>query len=368
MLPSPPDQYPELMHHILNMVNSAVLVLDADKRIIFANSRAAQLFNCGVAELKNLDIDQLFMPEDLEIMVPNILKITRDASEYEGETMLKRQDGSSFLGLIFTSSLAWKNGRGIVLTIHDISNLKKLERMLKVSGRVAFLGHLLEDINHQIRNPVQVIGGIAKRLADRQTPRVEHVQAIVSASARLEKLLDTLNFFIKLPRPRLRPVLLHEVFETVVPSLTALARQHGVDWTVEADDNLLQESVFIDTELLAKALHEGMANACEAYDDKHHEKTVQFRLMTTQRPDQPYALQICDRGPGISAQDMPLVFSPFFSRKSKHLGMGLTIAQRIQEEMDCDLLLESSGKTGTCLTYCLVKERRRMIRLRKMPD
>ena len=363
----PPEEYPELMRHILDMVNSAVVVINGDKRIVFANSRAARLLHGTVGQLKGSEVEQLFLPDDREIMVANILKITRDSHEFEGEAMLRRLDGSSFLALIFTTYLQWDSGEGVVITIHDITRMKELERMLKYTDRVAFFGRMLDDINHQIRNPVQVIGGLAKRIATMSPPKAEHVETIIAESGRLENLLNTLNFFIRLPRPRLKSVLFSQVLDNVVPDLERMALGAGVEWVTEVVPGLREESVFIDPQLLAKALQAVALNACEAYTEKSAgPKPVTFRVLTTDRDLHPFAIQISDQGVGVSKADMPHVFSPFFSRKTRHVGMGLTITQRILEEMDGELLLESSRDSGTSVTFFLIKERRRAIRLRKM--
>ena len=49
-----------------------------------------------------------------------------------------------------------------------------------------------------------------------------------------------------------------------------------------------------------------------------------------------------DKGCGIAAEDIPYVASHFFKKKSKHIGMGLTFAQRIVEELDGELTIDSS--------------------------
>lgn len=89
-----------------------------------------------------------------------------------------------------------------MVTVRDISRLKGLERILRRSERLAFLGRMLDDISHQIRNPVLSIGGFARRLAKMDIPRQEYVRVILDEAARLELLLETLTSFIGLPRAR----------------------------------------------------------------------------------------------------------------------------------------------------------------------
>ena len=189
---------PKVIGEILNMVQNAVFLLDAENKVLFANSRMEKMFKASAEQLIGLQFEKLFMPEDRTIMAPNILKITKEKREFECETMLYCLDGSSFLGLMCCAFFHWEGGGLIATTIHDITKMKSIERMLKHSEHEAFLGHMLNDISHHIRNPVLVIGGLAKRLGKGETTQ-KYAEIISKESRRLEKLLDTLNAFILLP-------------------------------------------------------------------------------------------------------------------------------------------------------------------------
>ena len=81
-----------------------------------------------------------------------------------------------------------ENEEFIASTIHDITKMKTIERMLKHSEHEVFLGHMLNDISHHIRNPVIVIAGLAKRLKKGESPE-QYSEIISKESRRLEMLL-----------------------------------------------------------------------------------------------------------------------------------------------------------------------------------
>lgn len=192
---------PLLISNLLDIIHNAILIVDSQNLVIFANHRTAAMFGTSVDKLQKRDICGLFMPDDQETMVPNILQIIRTEGEFEGEVMLHRHDGSTFLGFLAATSFPWENGEeGIAFTIHDISDIKALEQSLIRSERIAFLGHLVDDISHQIRNPVMVIGGFSKRLSD-EIGGSKKARAIAREVHYLEGLLNNLNAFIRLPRP-----------------------------------------------------------------------------------------------------------------------------------------------------------------------
>ena len=253
----------------------------------------------------------------------------------------------------------------IATTIHDITKMKSIERMLKHSEHEAFLGHMLNDISHHIRNPVLVIAGLAKRLKKNE-PDAKYADIINKESQRLESLLDTLNSFILLPRPQLRPTSLAELIERVDQQIKPFVREFGINWNWAYPENLLLHNILADISLLLDAIKAVTRNACESYTRDEKNKIVSAQLLETFEPSWPYALKIIDKGCGIAKDDLPFVTSHFFTKKSRHMGMGLTFAQRILEEQDGELIIESSEDQGTTVTLFFKKERRKSIRRNKL--
>ncbi|RPI49458.1 MAG: PAS domain S-box protein [Deltaproteobacteria bacterium] len=358
---------PKLITHILEIINSSILVVDIIDRIVFANSKAVMMFKAEKKKLEGSPLAKIFMPEDREVLLSNILKITRSQGEFEGEAMLHRPDGSKFMGLLSASSWQWEKGVGVVITIHDITKLKNIEWELRRSERMVFLGRMMNDISHQIRNPVLTIGGFSRRLAKTDIPKPEHIQAIIDESARLELLLNTLNEFIKLDRPKLEPLPVKYLVENIESRLMSLAEGHGAKWISKISSSLPTERVLADPKIFIRALEAVVINAFDAYEHEGTEKIIEFWVEPV--VDQsPWACAFCvkDRGSGIKPSILPNIFSPFFTTKTGHIGMGLTFAHRIMEEQLGDIAIESSVGKGTVLTLYLSKDRRRDIRTKKI--
>ena len=357
---------PQLIGDLLDIIHNAVIVINAKDNIIYANSRTAEMFRTSVTELQHNNIFHLFMPDDTEIMVTNILHITRNEREFEGEAMLKRMDGTRFMGLISGTSFQWDtNQEGIAFSIHDITDMKAVERSLRHSERIAFLGHLIDDISHQIRNPIMVIGGFANRLrAQNSSPR--ETEAIINESRRLEDLLDTLNDFIHLPGPDTRRIPIAELIHIAETVLRDRVTTCGCSWISVYEDNIGAEELLVDLGLLTRALEAAIMNSCEAYDSTAVTKDILFKIHHSKDPARPYVIQIIDHGTGISSEIFPHIFDHFYSNKPRHIGMGLTFAQRIIEEQRGTLHITSETGKGSTISFYLVKERRRPIRTTKL--
>ena len=355
---------PKIIGEILNIVHNAVFLLDTGNRILIANAQMEKMFKSKNEQLIGFEFEKLFVPEDRPIFVPNILKLTKEKGEFECETMLLCLDGSSFFGLVSCVFFLWEGKEFIATTIHDITKMKSIERMLKRSEHEAFLGHMLNDISHHIRNPVLVIAGLTKRLR-KNFPDLKYADIIAEESYRLECLLDTLNAFIQLPMPKLQHTLLGELVDSVEQHVRHVAEEFGIKWNWVCPENILVHSILADLPLLVDAIKAVVINACESYEEHEDNKIVILRLIETFEPLWPYALEITDRGCGINADELQHVTSHFFTKKSRHIGMGLTFAQRILEEQDGELIIDSSEGSGTKVTIFFKHERRRSIRIRK---
>jgi len=352
-----------LTDSILSIINNAILIVGPDDRITFANNKAAAMFRTGhVSQLTGQPVSRLFMPDDQEILAPNLLHLARSATEFEDEVMLLRFDGSRFMALISTSQFQVGGSPTAILSIHNISGLKGLEKTLKHTERVAALGRMLEDINHQIRNPVSIIGGFASRLARQPGTDSRYTQAILDEAKRLEELLDALSAFSKLPQPRVRPVSFAALAEKLTAEVSPRAQAAGCPLLIFCPADLLPATVSIDAPLLIQAIAALVDNACEASEAG---RSITLEIGPSGK-SLPYRISIIDQGGGISPADRDKVFALFFTRKTRQQGMGLTLAQRIVTEQGGEIVVESNYGHGTSVHLFLVAERRRAIRIRRL--
>lgn len=359
---------PAMIGELLEVIHNALLVVDSNQNIIFANSRTAEMFATNPDSLLGEPFSSLFMPDDVDILVQNILSITRKNKEIESEAMFMKQDGTTFFGSISGTCFKWaENEDGMVFSIHDISDMKEIELALKRSERIVFLGRLVDDISHQIRNPIVAIGGFARRLQSKYGSS-DQVEIILNEAARLEKLLNTMNRFTSLPQPQTEKVKLGELLKELNVLVGAKVQELGCGWTSGCNERLLHRKILIDKKLLFQAILDVITNSCEAYSKESaiEDKIVQCEILQSNDDDFPFSLSIMDSGRGIAEHVKEHVFSHFYTDKTGHIGMGLTFARRIVEEQGGQVTLESSLDDGTTVIFRLIQERRRALRTRHM--
>lgn len=357
----------KLINYVLELLASAVIVIGDDKNILMANKRAEQMFGVVQGELSGTPAGSIFMPDDRDIFLSNILKLTRKNGEFETEAMLLKRDGSSFMALISSSYMKIGGDAFVVVITQDISGLKGIEKALNQSERMAFLGRMLDDISHQIRNPIFSIGGFARRLSNTGGNRQDYVRVILDECKRLELLVTTLTEFIQMPRLSAKPTHIHQILEAVKEQALLVAENFGVDLSCVVSNQIdLNSTALADISALKKAVEACVTNACEAYTENGNEKKVEIKLMPSDLLDYHLLITIKDYGMGIRSSLLEKVFDPFFSAKSGHIGMGLTFAKRIMDEQYGRIVIASEYKEGTTLSLYLVHERRRSIRTKLM--
>ena len=349
---------PEFLRDLLHLVATAVLVLDEAGQITFANRYACELLKSDRLEGRSLK-DFLSM-EDQNILFQNMLYLTRKEGFYEGEVLLYPAYGDPFVAHISLNSFSFRGRNFLIVTCQNISEFKRLERSFREAKHLVFLGQMLSDMAHQVRNPILVIGGLAKRLRQNPSKLSSYASAIFYQCERLEKLLKALEEFVYLPRPRFDLVSIREV-------LTCLSRKFRLELLGDNPELRFEpvsvvEGVhfYTDLYLLVRALSQVVQNALEAHQEKGINDPVELKVWSSQ--DRVF-FEVRDWGDGFSQETLPYLFNPFFSTKPGHLGMGLTLANRIVEELDglCEII---NLKDPTVLRVSFPLDRRRPERKR----
>ncbi len=347
---------------VLDAIDSGILVLDSEGKILFSNPKAQELIQSSRL-LEGLEFSLLFPDEDRKILAPNILKIARERGEFQGDVMLKRINGTGFMAHL--SIVSWQgceeDAPVLIVTLTDLSRLKDLERLLHKSERMIYLGQMLSDISHQIRNPVLAIGGFARRLQTTHLEKPEYVKVIMEEASRLEQLLDILTRFIQLPKPKFSISKAQRIIDLVSEMAKEICRNFRVDLrfsTIYDSDHF----IVTDLALLKSAIEPIIVNACEAYQETSQKGDIRIGFEQAGKPPWKLRITVNDFGIGIRPPFIDKIFSPFFTTKTGHLGMGLTFTKRILGEIGGKIEVSSSLGKGTMVVIDLPGDRRKAIR------
>lgn len=236
------------------------------------------------------------------------------------------------------------NENGLTITMRNETEKEKLREEMTRLDRLASLGKLSAGIAHEVRNPLTGISLLLDDLHDRAMSASDDQMMIKKALAeieRVERLISALLNYSSPVRAEFRECDLNAVVHDTVLLMRRQCERLKVRLATEAGDI---RHFRLDPEKIKQALLNIVRNAVEAMPEGG-----EIRIATMEREGCALVV-ISDNGPGISDDDLPLIFEPFFTRKGAGTGLGLSITQRIVEEHHGHITVESDSDNGTRFT------------------
>ncbi len=330
---------------ILEGIPTGVVCLGPDKRITFANPRAAALLGCDSA----LDLPGQPIRTYIQFLSLGI----------SGEELCVRDDGTSILLAYESAPLG---DGGMVLTLRDITQQRAAEQRQ---------AELISIVSHELRTPLtsvrSVLGLAASGLLGQLTQRGQGMLDIaVNNTDRLIRLLGDLLDLDRLQsgHTSFQPELCsaYELMSSAADSVAGMADEAGVtvrlsptDVTIATDrDRLVQVLV----NLLSNAIKFSPATGgCVWMDAEPSADEILFRVR--------------DEGRGIPPDKLEAVFERFAqvepddSRRKGGSGLGLAISRAIVQQHGGHIWAESTLGVGTTLCVALPTQQPAILNLER---
>jgi two-component system sensor histidine kinase PilS (NtrC family) len=355
---------------VLKNIRSGIITIDANGRILFANSMAGRLLGFDDEKVRGENIQEIVaasapaLSAALEKAVRGHERVTRGEAAI---TVNGRTFPIGFTTTTMTADGTPDNVSGTVI-FQDISDNKRLEELRLRTERLEAVAELSASLAHEIKNPLASIRSAVEQLGARgRATEDERVLAtlIVRESDRLSRLLSEFLDFARVRVTRGERVNMGEVAQAAVRLAdTHPDRKSGVSVTcVTPIEPLLVEG---DEDLLHRAIFNITLNAVQAAPASSGRVTVELsRLELEQIPTgvpfdvSAVSLRVSDNGPGIPIELRERVFDPFFTTKTGGTGLGLPIVHRAIEAHRGFVFMDSSSK-GTRFTVLLPQVQQRI--------
>jgi len=222
--------------------------------------------------------------------------------------------------------------------------LETQERLIR-SERLSAMGHLVQGVAHEIRNPIMTIGGFARRIKSRSNDEeslARYADIILEETARLENLVQQVHEFSEVQTAALVPNRVEAVFEEIAPKIEAMARELQAEVRFQVEDDL--PPVEMDCSQVSRALLNIARNGLEAMQPGG---TLEVRIFGK---DRNLFICIADTGRGIPKDLLRSVYDPFVTSKTRGGGLGLTMAHQIVMNHHGGIHIESAEGEGTLVT------------------
>lgn len=345
-----PEQCPVSTFAGLDLLSSAVILLDAGLVIQYLNAAAENLFASSARQLLGRPLTQLLgEPPGLSAALAKALATNWS---YTGQNLTTHHHGAAPLHLDCTVTPVESGNIRLLLEFRPIDTQLRTAREERLAEQQQVSRELIRNLAHEIKNPLGGIRGSAQ-LLERELPNLqlhEYTQVIIKEADRLQELMNRLLSSHRLMQPQ--PVNIHEIIERV----RALILAEFPEVSVRRDyDTSLPEATG-DREQLLQALLNIVRNAAQALDGRG-EITLRTRALrqvtlAKRRHRLALELQVIDNGPGIPEAIREQMFYPLVSGREGGSGLGLTLAQNFIQQHHGGI--EASSRPGrTCFTVML---------------
>jgi len=352
-------------YHLLDLVQVAFILTDAHSKILYTNQFTERLFGYAREELEGQRIRLLFLEEDLTYFLPNIVYLTLFKNGFTGEALLRQKDGRKVFVHLSTASFKEEGEVFLTFSFQEIQRLKNSERERLEMKRWASLGMMVEEIAHQVRNPIASIGGFTQRLLKAFSPSQKnrsYLNQILRETKRLETMIQQMEDYILIPKPFFQKENVQEVVEAAFQMVFKEAEEKGILFHLDTGALEGDGVLFIDKDLVIKALSQILKNSIEAITRIPVAKKRMTVEVTLFKAGGDIGISIADKGEGIAKKNLDHIFEPFFSTRPDRVGLGLAFAKRVVEEHGGRIQVESRLKRGTTMIVIVPKDRRRQIR------
>jgi len=225
--------------------------------------------------------------------------------------------------------------------------LLQIRQDLLKAEKLAAIGQLAAAMAHEIRNPLSIIGASVQFLQSKLEPNDERREVMDIILRKISEIDSTIRELLAVARPlklKHEPVDVNESVQELVGFIKekCLVQKVGLDLVLSQG----LAHMYGDKEHLQRALLNIFINAINSMP-----QGGTLTVTTAAKPgNEGVSIGIADTGEGISPDDLPHVFEPFFSRRPGGSGLGLFVVKTIVDELKGTIEVESIPKQGTRFT------------------
>ncbi len=322
-----------------------VLFIEAGGRLSYLNPAARRALGLEAAAAAPR-LDGLLTGSDLARLQGEGWAAAEQLGVWSSEVQLCRQGAAPLpVSLVLLAHQAAGGERYYSLVARDMSERELRESQqrrhqdeLAHTARLVTLGELASGIAHEINQPLAAVvnyAGASQRYLQSLGSNPQAAERIAQGLARITEhanhaaeVIKRLRGFLRKGQRRMQALQPDEVAREAV----RLCQWEAGNRQVTIDECFAGSlpAVYADRVLLEQVLLNLLRNAMDANGEAHPGQPSRIRLSAAEDAGQ-LCLRVTDEGPGVSAEALEHIFTPFYTSKAEGLGLGLSMSRSIIE-------------------------------------
>lgn len=337
-----------LNQHVIDSLQSGLLTTDTTQRVISFNHGAETICGQTFASVQGRPLAEVLQ------LPPAVIEKLESGLASGGvrrlEFLYRRPDGREIEVGLSATHLETPGGRaGYLVNFQDLTDIKRLERDVRLQQRLAAVGEMAAGIAHEIRNPLASMSGSIQILRDELPLNAEQSQLMDIVLRESERLNTTIKSFLAYARPQRFAVrrfdagrVLHDT-ALLLRNSSEVTEAHTIELDVkdgtlwyEADENQIKQIVW---NLATNGIRAMATGGRLRLSGRQGEKGI--------------VIAVEDEGIGIPPEEIDTLFQPFSGTFAKGSGLGLAIVHRIVTDYRGEIEVSSRRGVGTTVSVHL---------------
>ena len=362
----------EELQAVFDLAANGISILDRNGMFLYANKFFQNMMEYTMEELYKESCISLSAPEYAKPSQTAVQKAIQYGSIEKFKKICITKSG---IHLNASMSLSYLESRDEILMItsditEDIQYQDKLKKQVEIEvakrseqhevmchqSRLAAMGEMIDSIAHQWRQPLNSLGIIIQGLRHISTQKNIDVKFLKEIEVEImEKVnymsqtIDDFSMFFRISKQKEKFNVLKSIQDAIRLIDIQLKNNHIV-FDINVDDNLdLNVLGFVNEfrQVVLNMIHNAMMAIVTS-----NQKSGKIEILIKSNRKNLH-IEISDNGGGISKENMPKIFNPYFTTKDKGSGIGLYMSKVIIENHMDGLLAVKNKKDGAQFTIML---------------
>ena len=322
-----------LHENVIHSIRSGLITTDLHGRITLLNAPGQKLLQRTASAVYGRHIAELFLDRPPRL----------DAFPSVGEVRVITPSGEEkTFGMAVTAlTVADRGTIGYVYTFEDHTEIRRLEREVRMRDRLAAVGRLASGIAHEIRNPLTSIAGsiqVLSRVSPFNDEQKLLVEIIIRESERLNAIITD---FLAYSREKSYKLTRRDLIPLLEDALVLLEnRSQSPGLKIVRQFSHPEAFAVVDGDRMKQVFWNLLENASRAMSQKG---TI---TVSVQLAGDRWRIGFRDTGPGIAPQVMEKIFEPFQSHFEGGTGLGLAIVYQILQAHGAKISVHSQPGKG----------------------